>query len=559
MVRSASFDDLDDGSLLEWTNAAGAIVGSSDAYVISATDTNPGELLTCTASAIDANQSSIDSSTTTTVVNTAPTAPAISVNSAELDEALTCTIDAVSTDIDQQNITYEYVWLDDQGTVVETSSATMDASNSTTVTLTEGTWTCQVTATDGVASSTVAEATGTVSPISIDRLIPGDLVITEIMNDPSAVLDSDGEWFEVYNASGYRADLDGLLIEDASGAAAIQLSGALIIEDGDYAVFARNGDDQTNGGVIADDTFGFALNNGADTLTLSNSLGVLDSVGYDSAQGWPATPGSAMSLIPGAMDATSNDDAGNWCLSSSAYGDGDRGTPGAMNDALCAYSSCAAIKAADPAATDGVYTIIDDNGAAIDAYCEMDFLGGGWLAVYNMVHTGNTATEAANMHAALIQNQDMLSAVDPTSTSSAIYTNNIPLSDYEEVVFGWAPAGANGAVEDVQNYGLMTNPAGLAGTNYLDGYFGTNSVVGDFYISTSGNTRTIYTGNQPSYPHVGLGFSGQIIVWGYDLNYDAALGNNAHWGNWYDSNPCCNAGADADIANSGWRYVIYVR
>ena len=74
-------------------------------------------------------------------------------------------------------------------------------------------------------------------------------------------------------------------------------------------------------------------------------------------------------------------------------------------------------------------------------------------------------------------------------------------------------------------------------------------------ISTTGSTRTIYTGNSPGYPHVGLGFSGQIIVWGYDLNASAY----GHWANWYDGNPCCNAGNTSAITTGGWRYVIYIR
>ena len=30
---------------------------------------------------------------------------------------------------------------------------------------------------------------------------PSDIIITEIMNNPDAVPDSDGEWFEIYNSS----------------------------------------------------------------------------------------------------------------------------------------------------------------------------------------------------------------------------------------------------------------------------------------------------------------------------------------------------------------------
>ena len=205
----------------------------------------------------------------------------------------------------------------------------------------------------------------------------------------------------------------------------------------------------------------------------------------------------------------------------------------------------------DPTAQDGIYYIEDASGDSIEAYCEMDFNGGGWLAVYNFVHPGNSTSAAATMHSSLIQNDDMLSAVEPDSMSSSISTLNIPLSEYQEVVYGWAPS----TTSDVSQYGSYTANPSVVGDCYLDGYCGTNVAVGDFYISTTGSTRTIYTGNSPGYPHVGLGFSGQIIVWGYDLN----ASSYSHWGNWYDGNPCCSAGNTSNMSSSGWRYVIYIR
>ena len=218
--------------------------------------------------------------------------------------------------------------------------------------------------------------------------------------------------------------------------------------------------------------------------------------------------------------------------------------------AFCAATSCAEILADDPTAQDGIYYIQDANGNAIEAYCEMDLEGGGWLAVYNFIIPGTSWSDAGTMHASLIQNQDMNTAIEPDTMSTAIDTLNLPLGDYQEALYGWAPD----TTQDVTHFGMYSDSSGLAGDCYLDGYCGANVAVGDFYISSSGNIRTIYTGNSPTYPHVGLGYSGQIIVWGYDRN-NSSLGN---WANWYDGNPCCNAGNQSPGGSSG-RYVIYIR
>ena len=223
---------------------------------------------------------------------------------------------------------------------------------------------------------------------------------------------------------------------------------------------------------------------------------------------------------------------------------------GLGSSTTCAASSCAEIFA-DGSTQDGLYYIQDATGNPIEAYCEMDFEGGGWLAVYNFIIPGSSTSDAATMHSSLISNTDMLSAVDPTLMSTSIATQNLPLGQYTEVVYGWAPS----TTEDVTLYGWMTDNSGLAGACYVDGYCGTNVAVGDFYISTTGSTRTIYTGNSPGYPHVGLGFSGQIIVWGYDLNNSSY----SHWGGWYDGNPCCAAGNTSEMPSAGGRYVMYLR
>ena len=135
-------------------------------------------------------------------------------------------------------------------------------------------------------------------------------------------------------------------------------------------------------------------------------------------------------------------------------------------------------------------------------------------------------------------------------TSSDIFTANLPLSDYTEVVYGWASS----STADVTRYGTYATSS-LVGECYVDGYCGNGVAIATMDVVPTGSYRTFYTGNVPTYPHVGIGWSGQIIVWGYDLN-NTSYG---HWGNWYDTKSCCTAGNTSDITTSGWRYVIYIR
>ncbi len=46
-------------------------------------------------------------------------------------------------------------------------------------------------------------------------IVAGDLVISEVMANPSAVSDTTGEWFEIYNSSGAAIDLNGLILMDS--------------------------------------------------------------------------------------------------------------------------------------------------------------------------------------------------------------------------------------------------------------------------------------------------------------------------------------------------------
>ncbi|MFH1467103.1 MAG: MopE-related protein [Pseudomonadota bacterium] len=165
---------------------------------------------------------------------------------------------------------------------------------------------------------------------SPEDLLPGDLVITEVMADPDAVDDRYGEWFEIYNASGEIVDLMGLLVYDATSEL-FEVTASVVVEAEGVAVFARSADSGVNGGVTVDYAFsGMVLANNGDAIVLDNGTEALDEVLWDDT--WPGGTGVAMALDPASWDAVSNDDASAWCFATQAYGDGDLGTPGTAND-----------------------------------------------------------------------------------------------------------------------------------------------------------------------------------------------------------------------------------
>ncbi|RLB56075.1 MAG: hypothetical protein DRI34_09675, partial [Deltaproteobacteria bacterium] len=170
--------------------------------------------------------------------------------------------------------------------------------------------------------------------------VAGDLVITEIMQNPSCVGDAYGEWFELLNVSGHDIVLRGWIVFDVDSDDHVVATG-LALADGDYLVLCRNGDSAVNGNIACDYQYsGFTLGNADDELILADPGDVeIDRVVYDDGDTFPDPNGASMSLDPAASTATANDDGSNWCEAASpiAGGCGDLGTPGAANPAC---SSC---------------------------------------------------------------------------------------------------------------------------------------------------------------------------------------------------------------------------
>ncbi len=102
---------------------------------------------------------------------------------------------------------------------------------------------------------------------------PGDLLITEVMANPTAVSDTNGEWFEIFNQSSNSIDLNRLTIsDDGSNTHQINSSNSLLIAPGAYFVFGHNGDSISNGGYLADYVYNnFSLGNTTDQIVLSDN------------------------------------------------------------------------------------------------------------------------------------------------------------------------------------------------------------------------------------------------------------------------------------------------
>lgn len=184
----------------------------------------------------------------------------------------------------------------------------------------------------------LASALVVVSPSPTWAAMPGDVLITEIMKDPFKVDDINGEWFELYNTTNAPIDLDGWTIEDADGNIhTVTNYSPLIIPAHRYLVFGINGQEESNGGVVVHYTYDvqFRLNNGADGIILyDTTLQEIDRVMYDGGVAFPDPKGASLQLTGNykVQDQFYNDLGSNWGVSTSPYGLGDLGTPGADND-----------------------------------------------------------------------------------------------------------------------------------------------------------------------------------------------------------------------------------
>jgi hypothetical protein len=163
--------------------------------------------------------------------------------------------------------------------------------------------------------------------------LEGDLVITEIMHTPDAVPDQSGEYFEIMNVSGAPIDLLGMEIFD-DGTNGFVINAPLVINPGDFAVFAPELDPLLNGGLLVDyqyDFLAFQLADTFDAIFIYCDGNFIDGVVYDNGFSYPNPIGASMSIDPESIHHLANDLGDNWCTSTTSYGSGGLGTPGLEN------------------------------------------------------------------------------------------------------------------------------------------------------------------------------------------------------------------------------------
>jgi hypothetical protein len=168
------------------------------------------------------------------------------------------------------------------------------------------------------------------------------LVINEVLVNPAnPLLDTNGEWFEVYNAGRFPVQMQGMVIADsaASGRRPYHLiSSTLSVASGGYVVLGNNNNTTLNGGAPVDYMYGGALSivNSLDAVKIARPYGSSDTLTIDRTQyasaAISAKDGVSRELKNPALD-NSNMDGSNWDDASvtAVYGPGGRGTPKAQN------------------------------------------------------------------------------------------------------------------------------------------------------------------------------------------------------------------------------------
>ncbi|MBM4358869.1 MAG: lamin tail domain-containing protein [Deltaproteobacteria bacterium] len=192
------------------------------------------------------------------------------------------------------------------------------------------------TASTGTSTSSTATSTSSGGPqcFGVEVLIPGDLVITEIMNDSSSLSDNQGEWFELYNTQSECIDLKGVVFESQNDSKPHVVASSVIVKPKSRVLICRDKAALAALGVSCDYSVGssITLGNSSDTLNVKAGTLVIDGVVYSSTFIQPV--GASRSLDPTATDHKSNDNELNWCVAKSFItgSSGDRGTPGEPND-----------------------------------------------------------------------------------------------------------------------------------------------------------------------------------------------------------------------------------
>jgi DNA/RNA endonuclease G (NUC1) len=165
------------------------------------------------------------------------------------------------------------------------------------------------------------------------------LVIDELMADPQHASGgaSFGEWFEVFNRGTTAIDMQGWTIS-SDGQPDHVISSSVVVPAGGFAVLGRSNDPTRNGGVTVNynyftgSTSTTIFLDATDRLSLKDPSGnVVNAVQWTSSSTF--VKGVTRALRDPSQD-NANVGGANWGYSTTTFGDGDFGTPGAANGTL---------------------------------------------------------------------------------------------------------------------------------------------------------------------------------------------------------------------------------
>jgi hypothetical protein len=179
--------------------------------------------------------------------------------------------------------------------------------------------------------------------LTVDDLVAGDLIITEIMYNPTCLNDV-CEWIELFNAAAQPIELNGLVIQDSAQNPNAQgkINTSAVVEPGEYVIlgFRSMTDWPYPNPPAAFYGNAPALGNNTDQVFLKNSMITIDKSPAYMGQGG-ADQGVSWKLDPTKIDDIANDDAANWCYSSVTFyknpntNQDEFGSPNAANEAAC--------------------------------------------------------------------------------------------------------------------------------------------------------------------------------------------------------------------------------
>jgi len=360
-------------------------------------------------------------------------------------------------------------------------------------------------------------------PVYLEVVFSGTLpplrqiVISEIMPNPSLVSDSNGEWFEVYNADSVTIDFAGWTIKDAGTDEHLisTQEGSLLIEPEEYFVFGRNANQNENGGYEADYEYsGIIFGSAEDEIILLDPEGrEVDEVYYTNA--FPFSSGASMYV----QDLSSNNNiVSNWAESTTPYGLGDFGTPGLPNNlsgvlleidniagwnlvGLPAGVEDGSLSAVYPEGTGG--TLYSYNGAYVGE--EILVSGEGyWLHFPDAGTTTITGAPISSLTVSLTAGWNLFSGI-------SVVTNVDDISDPGSVIIAGTVYGFSG---------------GYAGASVLTpghGYWVNASADGDITISSGGAAKTRSAFTDRTKEANMLSFNGNDLYFGVSIPEEEML------------------------------------